>query len=752
MKKIAFALFGIVCCPLVSFADLPLGNNVGTSGVSFWRDLGTIDGKQVYREIYSDGVIQYRGMDGSYVKGGNFINQSSALATVDRGPTTALANTSKGSSTALANTSKSSSTALANTSKSSSTALAKPATTGTSGGAAAAAKPVAGTPGAPAAPAGAAGGAGGAGGAAAAGAAVNALGVVTGVVGVVGGVSMVNDAVSEKARKTDVSDLLEGTAGGAITGSSAALVLNSIPVAGQIAYGAATVAGAVAGATVVGLKIFSETDCALDEVLSSTKNFDVYQCCHTSQKLSTITHANYVDIGAYMFCRQPGFVSQCIQQQYVSGTINRNPDVNNITWDDKWSDCRERWCGKKPAKGVKVQYYADYDNYCWNWQCAEPGYVKKGDTCVKSAKQCNYHGKKYDLGVVMETKACSGLSGDAFADLRTGQTCKAVCSEEVSTGVANKAVWSIETCPSGKKGVAHSNPNKYNPAVTGYKKCVKDGSSCKAERKTEEGKACCDLPNSVAQWKDPHCVCTDSSLEFKIVNGKGKCVAKQSCESLYKGNDRAIACCNSNDATWDARNNVCLCNDETKDWSYEQKMCIENKDDGGDNIPPVQPDDKCNYQFSGTVTCANGNSYKIEKQIPLTAADLNGMSCDEFNKLYADDVTKVRKIYDEICSGNSPYVIFVGNPQVDVAKSKIRAFFNTAESTASVWKDSEGKFNTARLASDLTAGVVLGTVGGVVSGVVIKKKQVEKGFEALHCTVGGQTVADWGDTFSVGLR
>ncbi len=43
----------------------------------------------------------------------------------------------------------------------------------------------------------------------------------------------------------------------------------------------------------------------------------------------------------------------------------------------------------------------------------------------------------------------------------------------------------------------------------------------------------------------------------------------------------------------------------------------------------------------------------------------------------------------------------------------------------------------ARLASDLTAGVVLGTVGGVVSGVVIKKKQVEKGFDALHCTVGG---------------
>ena len=40
---------------------------------------------------------------------------------------------------------------------------------------------------------------------------------------------------------------------------------------------------------------------------------------------------------------------------------------------------------------------------------------------------------------------------------------------------------------------------------------------------------------------------------------------------------------------------------------------------------------------------------------------------------------------------------------------------------------------------------------GVVSGVVIKKKQVEKGFDALHCAVGGQTIADWGDEFIVGM-
>ncbi len=87
------------------------------------------------------------------------------------------------------------------------------------------------------------------------------------------------------------------------------------------------------------------------------------------------------------------------------------------------------------------------------------------------------------------------------------------------------------------------------------------------------------------------------------------------------------------------------------------------------------------------------------------------------------------------------------------ARAKISSFIKDVDnSKKSAWKTAEGKFNTARLASDLTAGVVLGTVGGVVSGVVIKKKQVEKGFDALHCTVGGQPIADWGDTFNVGLR
>lgn len=75
-----------------------------------------------------------------------------------------------------------------------------------------------------------------------------------------------------------------------------------------------------------------------------------------------------------------------------------------------------------------------------------------------------------------------------------------------------------------------------------------------------------------------------------------------------------------------------------------------------------------------------------------------------------------------------------------------------ASGSSSVWKNDDGKFNTARLASDSIAGVVLGTVGGVVTSKVIKKNQIKNGFEDLKCTIGGQNVATYGDEFNVGIK
>ena len=88
-------------------------------------------------------------------------------------------------------------------------------------------------------------------------------------------------------------------------------------------------------------------------------------------------------------------------------------------------------------------------------------------------------------------------------------------------------------------------------------------------------------------------------------------------------------------------------------------------------------------------------------------------------------------------------------------ESDINNAYNTVKADIdglglSVWRDADGNFNAARLASDSIAGVVLGTVGGVVTAKVVKKTQIKKGFEDIKCSIGGQTLADYGDDFVVG--
>ena len=84
------------------------------------------------------------------------------------------------------------------------------------------------------------------------------------------------------------------------------------------------------------------------------------------------------------------------------------------------------------------------------------------------------------------------------------------------------------------------------------------------------------------------------------------------------------------------------------------------------------------------------------------------------------------------------------------AASKINGITSSFKKT--VWKNEEGNFNTSRLVSDSVAGVVLGTAGGLITSSVIKKNQVKNGFEDIKCTIGGQTVAEYGDEFRVGVQ
>ncbi len=254
-------------------------------------------------------------------------------------------------------------------------------------------------------------------------------------------------------------------------------------------------------------------------------------------------------------------------------------------------------------------------------------------------------------------------------------------------------------------------------------------------------------------WNGQDCVCTDDKKEFDY--DSKQCVAKnkstgKTCKELYGKYPERLACCEAGkDTKWtgSVKDGTCSCVDKTKDWDSAKKQCVARQNDDNSEYSD------CYYNYDVNIRCANGNTYHERGSELLKKSQLNGLNCADFNSRFEKDDRKWQELYGDLCKDSvqnlpdGPSTTELSN-----AVSKLEAFTKTAESNKSVWKDSEGKFNTARLASDLTAGVVLGTVGGVVSGVVIKKKQIEKGFDVLHCAVGGQKVADWGDTFSVGFR
>lgn len=125
---------------------------------------------------------------------------------------------------------------------------------------------------------------------------------------------------------------------------------------------------------------------------------------------------------------------------------------------------------------------------------------------------------------------------------------------------------------------------------------------------------------------------------------------------------------------------------------------------------------------------------------------------DVFLRLYDDLNLQVK----ETCvaeDDSSTTIVLSGEAatRIEAAVDSLRSYVSDLEDV-SKWKTADGKFNTARLASDSIAGVVLGTAGGLITSNVVKKHQVEDGFEDLQCVIGGQTVAGWGDEFTIGVH
>lgn len=225
--------------------------------------------------------------------------------------------------------------------------------------------------------------------------------------------------------------------------------------------------------------------------------------------------------------------------------------------------------------------------------------------------------------------------------------------------------------------------------------------TCREGRTTAEGKACCDLPKDVATWKDSKCNCVGGK-EFKIVNGTGQCVVAES-------NDGTPFVCPPLDLSlfnqWEIS---CASHEATMNLITEIKtLCA-----------------------SGKATAKQYNDLYVK----LTASV--AINCQQ-------TVVIEKEVIKPDNSQARAAIISAGG----VLDSIVAGF-----GKANVWKNAQGEFNTARLASDSIAAVVLGTAGGLITSSVMKKHQVEDGFEDLKCVIGGQPVAGWGDEFRVGIQ
>ncbi|MBO7508712.1 MAG: hypothetical protein J6T57_00320 [Alphaproteobacteria bacterium] len=257
-----------------------------------------------------------------------------------------------------------------------------------------------------------------------------------------------------------------------------------------------------------------------------------------------------------------------------------------------------------------------------------------------------------------------------------------------------------------------------------------DNRSCREKRAgmSQTALACCDTGTEGDYDKaSDKCVCKGGKT-FEIVSGRGQCVVKDK-----PGPDPTVQC-PPEETYQDGL--TCKCKDRSKVYNPNTRKC-----EGGlvtkqcpSYSTPVG--DTCKCDNEGMEYDAAGNYCKCT--IADARTESGRCKCNDANK--------------EVKNGKCEY----SKSYLDVL-ARIEALYTSLSSTMggfekSVWKDAEGNFNTARLASDSIAGVVLGTAGGIITAKIVKKNQLKQGFEDIKCAIGGQNIASYGDTMTVGLQ
>ena len=226
--------------------------------------------------------------------------------------------------------------------------------------------------------------------------------------------------------------------------------------------------------------------------------------------------------------------------------------------------------------------------------------------------------------------------------------------------------------------------------------------------------------------------------------------------------NECVACCHvsSSVANWNGSACICAQNPDTNKFvpninPRSGGVCVPQQ--SGGTPPPVEPEPPLEPEYEcdparmaqlASLQVQYASSAKISTQIMAIIQYCEGNPNENtfiamYNQLLA-------LINQENAAAQLTQQQNASRRRIEGAISDIESIVSTLD--RSKWKNAEGGFNTSRLLSDSIAGVVLGTAGGLITSHVVKKNQVEGGFEEIQCTVGGQVVSGWGDEFQVGIQ
>ncbi len=262
-------------------------------------------------------------------------------------------------------------------------------------------------------------------------------------------------------------------------------------------------------------------------------------------------------------------------------------------------------------------------------------------------------------------------------------------------------------------------------------KCIESGDSNPCMRAIADGES--------VVWNGTQCLCVGQKAGYDWDQKQGKCIQQQQHKSCVEqrgcatmpspAREACQLCCNAKKdvATWDKSTRQCNCtNGAVFDINAQSGKWCEAKQQSNFTCPPDSELDAWEHEFA-----TNNAIMNIITDIRNRCSDGN-ITEPQYNR-YKDQIRAL-----------------IANSKVDDLSGKLSDM--QAKFTTSHWTDKEGNFNKKRLLSDSIAATVLGTTGGLITSHIMKKKQAENGFDALQCTVNGQSVASWGDEFTVGIQ